>query len=207
MPKATFAGVVSAFGAEAKAKLDNPAISGAPEDQLRAPLERLLHELAALGRPRAGRPVACRRNDALADADPAGLCRHRQQRACRLHRGQGAGQGLRPAQIRRPARQGAMGQAQVPAEPRLYRRQWLQPLARRRTGGKNRPARRRHRKRWREAESARDVARAYRRFPDLDPAAADQRQGARARPAPASAACYGTRCWRRWRPATAACRV
>ena len=49
MPKATFAGVVSAFGAEAKAKLDNPAISGAPEDQLRAPLERLLHELAALG--------------------------------------------------------------------------------------------------------------------------------------------------------------
>ena len=49
MPIATFAGVVSAFGAEAKAKLDNPAISGAPEDQLRAPLERLFHELAALG--------------------------------------------------------------------------------------------------------------------------------------------------------------
>ena len=49
MPTATFAGVISAFGAEAKAKLDNPAISGAPEDQLRAPLERLLHELAALG--------------------------------------------------------------------------------------------------------------------------------------------------------------
>jgi hypothetical protein len=49
LPKATFAGVVSTFGAEAKAKLDNPAISGAPEDQLRAPLERLFHELAALG--------------------------------------------------------------------------------------------------------------------------------------------------------------
>ena len=49
MPTATLAGVVAAFGAEAKAKLDNPAISGAPEDQLRAPLERLLHELAALG--------------------------------------------------------------------------------------------------------------------------------------------------------------
>ena len=49
MQNVTFAGVVSAFGAEAKAKLDNPAISGAPEDQLRAPLERLFHELAALG--------------------------------------------------------------------------------------------------------------------------------------------------------------
>ncbi|MGD0763052.1 MAG: type ISP restriction/modification enzyme [Roseiarcus sp.] len=48
MQKTTFAGVVSAFGAEARAKLDNPAISGAPEDQLRAPLERLFHDLAAL---------------------------------------------------------------------------------------------------------------------------------------------------------------
>jgi hypothetical protein len=48
LPKQTFAGVTSAFGVEAKAKLDNPAISGAPEDQLRAPLERLFHELAAL---------------------------------------------------------------------------------------------------------------------------------------------------------------
>ena len=49
MQKTTFAGVISAFGAEARAKLDNPAISGAPEDQLRAPLEGLFHELAALG--------------------------------------------------------------------------------------------------------------------------------------------------------------
>jgi hypothetical protein len=48
LQKPTFAGVVSAFGAEARAKLDNPAISGAPEDQLRAPVERLFHELAAL---------------------------------------------------------------------------------------------------------------------------------------------------------------
>ena len=48
MAKTTFAGVISAFGAEARAKLDNPAISGAPEDQLRAPLEGLFHGLAAL---------------------------------------------------------------------------------------------------------------------------------------------------------------
>ena len=45
----TFADAVSAFGAEAKSKLDNPAISGAPEDQLRAPLEGLIKALAALG--------------------------------------------------------------------------------------------------------------------------------------------------------------
>ncbi|MGO9428006.1 type ISP restriction/modification enzyme [Rhodoblastus sp.] len=48
MPQATFADVVSAFGAEARAKLDNPAVSGNPEDQLRAPLEKLAHGLAAL---------------------------------------------------------------------------------------------------------------------------------------------------------------
>jgi N-6 DNA Methylase len=47
--KATFAKVVSAFGAQARAKLHNPAISGNPEDQLRAPLERLFHGLATLG--------------------------------------------------------------------------------------------------------------------------------------------------------------
>jgi hypothetical protein len=46
--KPTFASAVSSFGASAKAKLANPAISGAPEDQLRAPLERLVLDLAAL---------------------------------------------------------------------------------------------------------------------------------------------------------------
>jgi Type ISP C-terminal specificity domain/N-6 DNA Methylase len=49
LQKATFAEVVSTFGAAARAKLDNPAISGAPEDQLRAPLEKLFHDLAVLG--------------------------------------------------------------------------------------------------------------------------------------------------------------
>jgi hypothetical protein len=48
LPKTTFASVVSAFGAEARAKLDNPAVSWSPEDQLRAPLESLFHCLAAL---------------------------------------------------------------------------------------------------------------------------------------------------------------
>jgi hypothetical protein len=39
---------VSAFGAETRAKLSNPAVAGNPEDQLRAPLERLVRDLAAL---------------------------------------------------------------------------------------------------------------------------------------------------------------
>ncbi len=42
------AGAVSRFGAAVHAKLANIAISGAPEDQLRGPLESLLHDLAEL---------------------------------------------------------------------------------------------------------------------------------------------------------------
>src|SRR5438270_13833397 len=38
----TLRSAVSAFGADAKAKLANPAATGEPEDQLRAPLERLV---------------------------------------------------------------------------------------------------------------------------------------------------------------------
>ena len=40
--------VVADFGAAAKAKLSNVAASGAPEDQLRAPLEALITDLAEL---------------------------------------------------------------------------------------------------------------------------------------------------------------
>lgn len=45
----TVTSAVSDFGALLKAKLGNIAISGAPEDQLRAPLESLLHALAEIG--------------------------------------------------------------------------------------------------------------------------------------------------------------
>jgi len=45
----TVANAVSTFGASVKPKLANPAISGAPEDQLRGPLEVLLHDLAEIG--------------------------------------------------------------------------------------------------------------------------------------------------------------
>ena len=43
----TLAEAVSAYGASVKAKLANIAISGAPEDQLRGPLEALVRDLAA----------------------------------------------------------------------------------------------------------------------------------------------------------------
>jgi hypothetical protein len=45
--------IVSQFGTSAKGKLANPAVTGAPEDQLRAPLEMLVLQLAELaGHPR-----------------------------------------------------------------------------------------------------------------------------------------------------------
>jgi uncharacterized protein (DUF2336 family) len=42
------ASAVSNFGASAKSKLANPAISGAPEDQLRGPLETFMQDLAEI---------------------------------------------------------------------------------------------------------------------------------------------------------------
>lgn len=53
MAEKTLATAVSAFGASVKPKLSSAAISGAPEDQLRGPLETLLKDLAGL----AGLPV------------------------------------------------------------------------------------------------------------------------------------------------------
>ena len=44
----SLASAVSAFGLAAKSKLANPAVSGEPEDQLRAPLEHLVLDLAEL---------------------------------------------------------------------------------------------------------------------------------------------------------------
>ena len=45
--------IISDFGSRAKAKLSNAAVSGAPEDQIRAPLEGLIYDIAELlGLPR-----------------------------------------------------------------------------------------------------------------------------------------------------------
>jgi hypothetical protein len=46
--KGMLAPIIARFGADAKAKLANPGATGEPEDQLRAPLERLFADLAEL---------------------------------------------------------------------------------------------------------------------------------------------------------------
>ena len=46
----TIQSAIAAFGVSAKVKLANPAASGEPEDQLRAPFEQLLADLAELVR-------------------------------------------------------------------------------------------------------------------------------------------------------------
>src|SRR5882757_7385993 len=50
--------VISEFGKAAKLKLSNPAATGQPEDQLRAPFEQLIEGAAALCNFRAGAVVA-----------------------------------------------------------------------------------------------------------------------------------------------------
>ena len=47
--KGTLEDTISRFGSAAKAKLSNKAATGAPEDQLRAPLEGSFTDLALLG--------------------------------------------------------------------------------------------------------------------------------------------------------------
>jgi hypothetical protein len=49
---------ISDFGKAAKRKLSNPAATGQPEDQLRAPFEKLLEDVAALCNLRAGAVIA-----------------------------------------------------------------------------------------------------------------------------------------------------
>ncbi|MGB3314674.1 MAG: hypothetical protein WBB85_09695, partial [Albidovulum sp.] len=44
----TLSEIVADFGATAKSKLKNVGVSGAPEDQLRAPLETLIAQMAEL---------------------------------------------------------------------------------------------------------------------------------------------------------------
>jgi hypothetical protein len=49
---------VSEFGRAAKAKLSNPAATGQPEDQLRAPFEKLIENVASICHFRSGAVVA-----------------------------------------------------------------------------------------------------------------------------------------------------
>jgi hypothetical protein len=46
--KPTLADLIARFGKDAKAKLSNPSVTGEPEDQLRAPFEKVVSDMAAL---------------------------------------------------------------------------------------------------------------------------------------------------------------
>ena len=46
--KVTLSSAIASFGTKAKEKLSNPSATGQPEDQLRAPFEQLLAELAEI---------------------------------------------------------------------------------------------------------------------------------------------------------------
>jgi hypothetical protein len=57
---------ISEFGREARSKLSNPAATGQPEDQLRAPFEQLLKDVATLIRDSAKRSGLDRRTFRMA---------------------------------------------------------------------------------------------------------------------------------------------
>ena len=130
---------ISTFGLEAKSKLSNPVASGAPEDQLRAPLETLVADLAELAGLRPGTVVMVGETSLADIKTRPDYAVTRAQRPDRLHRGQGAGEGSRPLPLSRPARPGAVGEAPDSPEPRLHGRQRIQPLAQRRArrGGRS----------------------------------------------------------------------
>lgn len=66
--KKSLAAAVADYGADTKAKLASPTVTGAPEDQLRNPLENLFKELAELaGYPPAPRVKGSKKASAAAD--------------------------------------------------------------------------------------------------------------------------------------------
>ncbi len=91
---AELAAIISDFGKTAKGKLANAAVTGAPEDQLRAPLETLVLQVAELAGHRTNTVklvgettlahLSSRPDYAVSVRNAIG----------RLYRGQGAGQGL-----------------------------------------------------------------------------------------------------------------
>ena len=75
--KPTVVDAIAKFGKTAKAKLGNPSASGEPEDQLRAPFEQLLGDMASLSGFAPGvvtslRDVSLRRNGLSAVVNAAG---------------------------------------------------------------------------------------------------------------------------------------
>jgi hypothetical protein len=100
--KPTLASAIAAFGALAKEKLANPVAEGQPEDQLRAPLESLVKDLAeACGLPR--ERGADRGGQPGRPQDAARLRRHRAWCPRRVHRVESTRQGRRPETLQGPS--------------------------------------------------------------------------------------------------------
>jgi len=118
---------IATFGATAKEKLSNAAASGQPEDQLRAPFERLLADLAELSRlPKSA--VAAVGESSISDL------KTRPDYAVTVHnalvgfvelKAESTRQRRRSAQVQRSARQGPVGETTLPAQPRLHGRQCI----------------------------------------------------------------------------------
>ena len=125
--RVSFQEAVSVFGREAKSKLSNPVASGAPEDQLRAPLEALIPDLAELAGLHPGTVVMVGETSLADIKTRPDYAVTRGDAPERLHRDQGARQGRRPSTLPRPARPGAVDEAPDPSQSHLHRRQRVQP--------------------------------------------------------------------------------
>ena len=114
--KPTIDSALAAFGSAAKAKLANPGATGEPEDQLRAPFEQLLADVAELcGLPKTA--VAAVGESSVSDL------KTRPDYAVTVHKAlvgfielKAPGKRRGPAQVPRPARQGPVGEAPFAAQ-------------------------------------------------------------------------------------------
>ena len=159
--------VVGEFGTAAKAKLSNPAASGAPEDQLRAPLEGLIADLAGLRGFRPGRWSAVGESLARPILRPVptmpSRCAGASSASSRSRRRARA-----PTRaVSGPARQGAVGEAPSRCRTCSTPTATRSALARRRARRADRPARGRRRDGGRELAAPAGLLRAVRRLPSL----------------------------------------
>lgn len=166
---------IAHYGAQAKAKLHNVAVSGEPEDQLRAPLEGLIDDLGEL----CGFPQDA--VEAVGESAIATL-KTRPDYAITLRNAlvgfieiKAPGKGADP-QVPWP-RQGAMGETAIAAEPALHRRQPIQPSSQWPVGGDGRSSPGRYRDIGIRASGSARIARAIRQFLSVGAYPAYQREG------------------------------
>ena len=122
---------VSAFGAKAKDKLTSPVVAGQPEDQLRAPFEKLLSDVAELAKFQPGAVVAVGESSDRELKTRPDYAITVQNALVGFVEVKAPGKGADPRKFKE-ARQGAVGKAAIAAQLALHRRQRVQPVAQRR---------------------------------------------------------------------------